>query len=1462
MARVANAYVEIRPDLGTGATGFAGQLKAALAKVNITEQVKVEPNTKGFAEKVSRAVKGVGNREGKEEADALGELLGEEISKHLVEGWEVDPDMLSESLQDVGDSMNEVMDLIGEEAQEAFIKSVQKKLTQRMVKTMSTSFDAVDTEEKIRARAAADIFADNYIGRLTDRNHEIAHREAADIRVEFLNALGPVGVTVADGMIKNFNTGLRRRAAEVEAEAKRMADRIAKAHGDAIKEDNARTLAETNRLAKQVADSTETIVKDSSRKVEDEARRSGKRAGELFSDNFVKQMRTGLNLRLGQLLPLIIGIAFAAAPLAGLLATLTVAAGALVAALGESAVAALGAFTTGLAAMGQALGTAAIGFSGLADALKEQTDIQSKVAAGLEITQADLDQYNEALSTLAPRAREVVAALGRVTNAFIFLRANIQSRLLAGVSAEIDRLAKTYLPVLDVALQNTATMLNKAGLGFSAFLRQAETVKRVRDIMAGNTVIAEQFSRALIPLANAALILLRALQPLGVQLAGYANAWAKAINNSVSASETSGRLTGIVDRLQVALDKAVKLIVNVWRAAASTFKALLPSGRVLLSMLEGLTARWAEWTASVAGQSAIARWGRASIPVIHELGALIGDLFRAFTRLAKVGDAGGFVRSLRQIVPPLEEFLRQLSASGAAEEFAGAIAHLFRALAAVEVGEALASITNSAAFFLRVIAELVIQIPPLSGALSTLLRVVTFIAAVKFVSTLTGLSRLPQYTMFVVNLSRAMRGLAVAQAIADTSGFKFGVFVRGISVWLATAAGQVVNFGRRLIATTILMRGATTAVGALRIAWVGLNTAISANPIGAALVGISLAAVAIYELANATKEARGELVLLRTDLERVGATSVGEEVSTSLSELSKKAYEAARTEATGATAEIREQARILKEALLAEIADIQKSSNQLAAIYGGNTEIIVTNLRAMGLQSTVSSAEVTTAMQRVIAANKGVPLSAEQMTNTLANIYGIMRKDFGVAAEGMNGIAAQIAAGYAVITDAALDSAEAQLQAITLAAKVTGKGLFKSILAQAQLVGIGAYRLFKPSDTAASDIANQYRDAIGGSVATKAGAEAGKRTAAGFISNFTPALRSLNLLDLVAHSRAWNAVGLNIAKYLAKGITSGAANINKVGAYIVKKFGGTVRKIQDIVLKYRAVSNPWIKELKKNLNTEGLNELLANIRDFKKSAFDTLTANRSLVNFFGFIPTPAEIKTQLDAQLNILKGFTSGLISLQKQGLDPELAKEWLMAGPDTAGNLVKGLENATPAEIKAISDQYRQIGATATSQTKTLSDTYFKIGESQVIGYINGIKANQAAAVKAFNDIVAAQIKAVKKALGIKSPSTVFNAIGTDTVAGYIGGIESKQDATVATVNELYRSVLAVDPAALAQPFIPRPGYATTAALNGATATPTPSFDVRVFIGERELTDIVRVEMTAVDSSRARDLLAGRRGG
>jgi hypothetical protein len=403
-------------------------------------------------------------------------------------------------------------------------------------------------------------------------------------------------------------------------------------------------------------------------------------------------------------------------------------------------------------------------------------------------------------------------------------------------------------------------------------------------------------------------------------------------------------------------------------------------------------------------------------------------------------------------------------------------------------------------------------------------------------------------------------------------------------------------------------------------------------------------------------------------------------------------------------------------------------------------------------------------------------------------------------------------------------------------------------------------------------------------VATKAGGAgktAGRKTAAGFVSTFKAALSKLDAFTLIKGNKAFDT-GKEIANYLARGITSGAANIAKVSRYIQKNFSKQLAQMVARNKEFWASSRTLTAALpdfaaKMRTFTSGaqLDTYLANwqkhwgdmlsaIQDFKGKAVDALTRGADLVGYFGFIPTPAEVKAQLDAHLARITDFTSKLATLQQRGLSKELAAAWLQAGYDSAGNLVEGLQAATPEQLKAINDQYKAIGDTATSAADAAATQYFGVGEATVQGYINGIASMRAKAGKEMTALIDYVLKQVKAKLGIKSPSTVFAGIGTDTMRGYVHGVTGMRERTVSAMGRVLDALTDLDPPRIAAPRLGRPAFAGHGLIDSASRE-RPAVNlggVRVFVGERELTDIVTELADDYDTTRARALLYGRRGG
>jgi tape measure domain-containing protein len=141
-------------------------------------------------------------------------------------------------------------------------------------------------------------------------------------------------------------------------------------------------------------------------------------------------------------------------------------------------------------------------------------------------------------------------------------------------------------------------------------------------------------------------------------------------------------------------------------------------------------------------------------------------------------------------------------------------------------------------------------------------------------------------------------------------------------------------------------------------------------------------------------------------------------------------------------------------------------------------------------------------------------------------------------------------------------------------------------------------------------------------------------------------------------------------------------------------------------------------------------------------------------------------------------------------------------------------------------------------------------VGQDIVRGLIDGIKSMAGEISSTLVGILPGPVKKFAGKLGINSPSTVFAGFGQDVAAGFALGITDGVRQVGAATDTL-AGAATFRPSAL-------PGIGMSApTLGGDGASLAPQ--VRVFIGERELTDIVRVEVDGRDAALS-DAFAYRR--
>jgi len=163
--------------------------------------------------------------------------------------------------------------------------------------------------------------------------------------------------------------------------------------------------------------------------------------------------------------------------------------------------------------------------------------------------------------------------------------------------------------------------------------------------------------------------------------------------------------------------------------------------------------------------------------------------------------------------------------------------------------------------------------------------------------------------------------------------------------------------------------------------------------------------------------------------------------------------------------------------------------------------------------------------------------------------------------------------------------------------------------------------------------------------------------------------------------------------------------------------------------------------------------------------------------------TTGRMVDSLKKRLADVKTFQANLRNLASRGFDKETIAQLAQQGVEGAGQLVATLvkgSNSDLAQISKIQAEIRKIGGDTGS--KVAGDLYnagIKAGQ----GLIKGLQSQIASITKMMAQIATALVKQIKKELGIKSPSKVFEAIGMNTARGYINGYVQQMNRNMNTL-------------------------------------------------------------------------------
>jgi TP901 family phage tail tape measure protein len=315
-----------------------------------------------------------------------------------------------------------------------------------------------------------------------------------------------------------------------------------------------------------------------------------------------------------------------------------------------------------------------------------------------------------------------------------------------------------------------------------------------------------------------------------------------------------------------------------------------------------------------------------------------------------------------------------------------------------------------------------------------------------------------------------------------------------------------------------------------------------------------------------------------------------------------------------------------------------------------------------------------------------------------------------------------------------------------------------------------------------------------------------------------------SVLGIHSPSRVFREIGYYVNAGLVDGLTGSTARVKAATRRIETLLMQTYNKVADL-RGSRGVSNKWvnaheatIKKLEAYAKKEDkVLRALAAKRDSVaskikaaqkklaglqkawssevKSVADGIKQGFSIVTEApqeGVALTSQDVLNKMQDQMQKAAAFAAQLQTLRKKGLSADLIAQIAAAGVDQGGATAAALSTATKGQINQLNKLNKQTNTAANTAGKAVADAMYGNGINAAKGLIKGLQSQEKAIEKQMLKIAKAMQKAIKHALGIKSPSRVFAAIGQWIPRGLADGVDGGAHHATRAIHRLAGSVAA----------------------------------------------------------------------
>ncbi|WP_327710021.1 hypothetical protein OG912_16740 [Streptomyces sp. NBC_00464] len=348
--------------------------------------------------------------------------------------------------------------------------------------------------------------------------------------------------------------------------------------------------------------------------------------------------------------------------------------------------------------------------------------------------------------------------------------------------------------------------------------------------------------------------------------------------------------------------------------------------------------------------------------------------------------------------------------------------------------------------------------------------------------------------------------------------------------------------------------------------------------------------------------------------------------------------------------------------------------------------------------------------------------------------------------------------------------------------------------------GGGGTEIYSHSDSMAmvSDAARAGRDASAGlrsgmGVSTDAVTAGGRGLGAAVLYGIR------DELEIASPSKKTKALAADAGRGLIIGLTGSKGKISAVSKDLVRDIwaawrGSRTTKDSRLV----AMVNRDTKRLQ--VLAKRRDDIAATIATAKKFA-GTVTAAARQETTLGQLGiadgevSAGSIKAGLAAKLAKIKTFTSYIGTLAKRGLSKGLIRQILDMGPEQGYAYASALAGASSTTLKSINSTQTALDSATTSLGKAGADAMYDSGSQAGAGFLKGLTSQQDAIETQMTKIAKGMQTAIKKALGIKSPSTVMAQVGRYSTEGLAQGLTQPMPMLDAALGEVSGRVAGMQP-------------------------------------------------------------------